>query len=497
MIKRVLWLLLALVLLLAAAVAANTLRQGSRQLDVPVASPLAVDEQAVAEKLAGAIRFKTISSLTDAELNKDQFLALHEYLQQRFPLVHSKLKREVVGGLSLLYTWPGRDAQAAPIALMAHQDVVPIEPGTEAMWTSAPFAGEIRNGHVWGRGSWDDKGNLIAQMEAVEMLLASGFQPRQTIYLVAGADEEVNGLRGAAQIARLLAERKVKLDFVIDEGLFIGEGFISGLDKPAAVIGIAEKGYLSAALRATGVPGHAAAPPPPGKTAISALSVALRNLDEAQLPAELSGVAREMFETLAPEMSGFQRVALSNLWLFGPLVQLQLEKGAATNAMLRTTTALTIVQAGNKDNVIPGQADAVVNYRILPGESRQSVLQHVKATVGPGIQVTEMAGATDPTAISPTGAASFRLLQRTLRSLFPGMIVTPGLYTAGSDSHHFTGLSDNIYRFTPVRVKAEDLQRLHGTNERLATANLAELVRFYHQLLRNASQAPAASSPSP
>jgi carboxypeptidase PM20D1 len=187
-------------------------------------------------------------------------------------------------------------------------------------------------------------------------------------------------------------------------------------------------------------------------------------------------------------MSGFQRVALSNLWLFGPLVQSQLEKGAATNAMLRTTTALTIVQGGNKDNVIPGQADAVVNFRILPGETRQTVLQHVKATVGDGVEVRELDGATDPTAISPTSAAAFQMLQRTLRSLYPDTIVTPALYAAGSDSHHFTGLSDNIYRFTPVRVKAEDLPRLHGTNERLATANLAELVRFYHQLIQNASQ---------
>jgi carboxypeptidase PM20D1 len=343
----------------------------------------------------------------------------------------------------------------------------------------------VRDGHVWGRGAWDDKGNLIAQMEAVEMLLEAGFRPRQTVYLISGADEEVSGLRGAQQIARLLEARKVKLDFILDEGLFIAEGLLPGLARPTAVIGVAEKGYLSVALKAKGPPGHASAPPPPGHTAIAKLSAALRRLDEEQLPAAMQGVAREMFETLAPEMGGFQRVALSNLWLFGPLVQRQLERSGGTNAMLRTTTALTIVQAGNKDNVIPGQAEAVVNFRILPGETRQSVLQHVREKVGEGIELRELPGAVDPTGVSPTQAPSYQQLQRTLRSLFPEVIVTPALYVAGSDSHHFTGLTENIYRFSPVRVKPEDLPRLHGTNERIAVANLGELVRFYHQLLRN------------
>jgi carboxypeptidase PM20D1 len=484
-IKRVLLFVLALVVLLAAAVAVNTVRQGSRQLEVPPAPALALDDQAVAEKLAGALRFQTVSSLTDPELNAAEFRNLQAYLQQRFPKLHATLRREVVGGLSLLYTWKGSDPTAKPIALMAHQDVVPIEPGTEAQWQAGPFAGEIRDGYVWGRGAWDDKGNLVAQMQAVETLLEAGFQPRQTVYLIAGADEEVSGLRGALQIARLLESRQVKLDFVIDEGLFIADGMMPGVARPTALIGIAEKGYTSVVLKAKGTPGHASAPPPTGQTAISKMSVALRRLDEEQLPAEIKGVAREMFETLAPEMSGFQRVALSNLWLFGPLVRPQLEKAGSTNAMLRTTTALTVVHAGNKDNVIPGQAEATVNFRIMPGETRATVLQHVRDKVGPDFELSELAGAVDPTGVSPTQAPSFQLLNRTVRSLFPDVVVTPALYVAGSDSHHFTRLTDNIYRFSPVRVQSADLRRLHGTNERMAVANLGELVRFYHQLLRN------------
>jgi carboxypeptidase PM20D1 len=485
MLKRAALAILALLLLLAAAVAINTLRQGSRQLQVPPAPPLAVDEKGVADKLSGAIRFRTVSSLTDPDLNKDQFQAFHAFLEQRFPRVHASLKREVVGGLTLLYTWEGTDPKAKPIALLAHHDVVAIEPGTESRWQAGPFDGTVKDGFVWGRGAWDDKGNLIAQMEAIEMLLASGFQPRQTVYLVSGADEEVGSLRGAAQVARLFKDRGVRLDFIIDEGLFIGQGFIPGLQPPAAVIGIAEKGYLSVVLKVGGAAGHSSAPPPRGESAIAMMSAALRRLDDEQLPAALRGVAREMFETLAPELSGFQRVALSNLWLFGPVVQAQLEKSASMNTMLRTTTALTMVNGGVKDNVIPAQAEATVNFRILPGESRESVMQHVRAKTGERFELYALPGSAEPTPITPTSSSSYKLLERTVRSLFPDTIVTPGLYVAASDSRVFVDVADHIYRFSPVRVTREDLPRLHGTNERIASANLVELVRFYHQLLRN------------
>jgi carboxypeptidase PM20D1 len=491
MIKRILLSLLALLLLLVAAVVANTLRQGSRQLDVPPAEPLAVDGKGVAETLAASLRFRTVSSYDDPRLNADQFLALHAYLQQRFPKTHAALKREVVGGLSLLYTWQGSDAGAKPILLMAHQDVVPIAPGTEATWQAVPFAGEVKDGFVWGRGAWDDKANLIAQMEAVEMLLAAGFQPRQTVYLAFGADEEVGGQRGAFEIAKLLQSRGVRLDFIIDEGLLITEGILPGLDKPAALIGIAEKGYLSVALKVPATPGHSSMPPPKGQTAIAMMSEALRRLDDQQLPAAMRGVAREMFETVAPEMSGFNRFALTNLWLFGPLVQAQLEKGASTNAMLRTTTALTVFHSGNKDNVIPGQAEATVNFRLLPGDTREHVMQHVKDTVAnPRFELTALPFSSEPSPVTPTRSDSYQLIGRTVRSLFPGTIVSPGLMVGATDSRHFTAISDHIYRFSPVRARAQDLPRFHGTDERIAIDNLAELVRFYHQLLRNAATAP-------
>ena len=484
MLKRLLLGLVALFALLVLMVAVNTWRQGSRQVDVPPLAPIALDEKAAGESLSAAIRARTVSSRDDAALNADQFQALHAHLQARYPKLHAALKREVVAGLSLLYTWPGSDPSAKPILLMAHQDVVPIAPGTEKDWQVEPFAGTLKDGFVWGRGSWDDKANLIAQMEAVEMLVASGFKPRRTIYLAFGADEEVGGLRGAKAMAALLAERKVQLDFVIDEGLLITEGVMPGLKPPAALIGVAEKGYMSVQLEATATPGHSSMPPPPGQSAIAMMSAALKQLDDHQLPAGITGVAQEMFATVAPEMSGFGRVALSNLWLFGPLVQKQLEGGASTNAMLRTTTALTIVNAGNKDNVLPGRAEATVNYRLLPGDSQAGVLAHVKQTVAnERIGIKVLPGATEPSKVAPTSSDSYKLIERTVRELFPGTLVAPGLMIGGTDSQHFGQVSDHIYKFSPVRARAEDLPRFHGTNERISTSNQAELIRFYHRLL--------------
>ncbi len=489
MIKRILLGVLALLALIVLAVAVNTLRQGSRQIDVAPLAPISVDEQAAAESLAAAVRAKTVSSATDATLNADQFALLQAHLQSRYPLLHAKLKREVVGGLSLLYTWPGSDPAAQPILLMAHQDVVPIAPGTEKDWLAEPFAGTIKDGFVWGRGAWDDKVNLISQMEAVEMLIASGFQPKRTVYLAYGADEEVGGLRGAKAIAALLAERKVKLDFILDEGLLITEGVLPGLKPPGAVVGIAEKGYLSVGLHAQATPGHSSIPPPAGTSAIAMMSAALTRLDEHQFPAKIEGVAREMFESVAPEMNAVNRVALSNLWLFGPIVKKQLEAGASTNAMLRTTTALTIVNAGNKENVLPGRADATVNFRLLPGTTRDDVMAHVKQTVANDrVSAERLPGSAEPSKVASTDSASYRLIERTIRELFPDTIVAPGLMVGGTDSQHFADVSDHIYKFSPVRAKPEDLPRFHGTNERITIANLAELIRFYHRLVQQAAQ---------
>ncbi|MEI6803025.1 MAG: M20 family peptidase [Burkholderiales bacterium] len=496
MIRKIALGLLAVLVLLVAVLGINTARKGSRQLVVAPLAAAKVDEAGAAARLAEAVRLHTVSSRDDAALNTDQFKQFHALLQARFPKVHATLKRELVGDLNLLYTWQGTDPKARPIMFMAHQDVVPIAPGTEGDWQVAPFAGEIKDGFVWGRGSWDDKGNLMSELEAVEQLLASGFQPERTVYLAFGADEEVGGLRGAAKIAALLKERKVQLDFVIDEGLLVLDGILPGLTKPAAMIGVAEKGYMSVVLKMAATPGHSSMPPPKGTSAIAMMSAALKRLDDEQLPGGLRGIAGEMFDTLAPEMGGFSRVALSNLWLFGPVVQKQLEGASSTNAMLRTTTALTIVNAGNKENVLPGRAEATVNFRILPGDTKEQVLEHMRTQVSKAVssdkfELFALPGAVNASKVAPTDSNQYRLLNTTIREVFPDALVAPGLMIAGTDSIHYGQISDHVFKFSPVRANAEDLKRFHGTNERLSAANYADAIRFYLRLIGQGSKAQA------
>lgn len=228
MFKRIALLLLTVVIVLAVVLGVNTMRHGSRQFASQPVPAITVDEKGVADRLSAAIRLRTISSFEDSTQNADEFLKLHTTLESSFPNIHKTLTREVVGTLNLLYTWQGSDPSLPAIMLIAHQDVVPISPGTEKDWKADPFAGEIKSGEVWGRGAWDDKGNLITQMEAIEMLIAEGFQPKRTILLAYGADEETSGDRGAARIAATLKSHGIKIDFIIDEGLLVTKASCRG-----------------------------------------------------------------------------------------------------------------------------------------------------------------------------------------------------------------------------------------------------------------------------
>jgi carboxypeptidase PM20D1 len=411
-----------------------------------------------------------------------EFRRFHAMLESSFPKLHASLKLEKIGDLSLLYTWQGTDPAALPVMLMAHQDVVPVAPGTEEKWAEPPFSGVVRDGYVWGRGAWDDKGNLMAIMEAVEMLAAQGFKPKRTVYLAFGHDEEIGGTKGAAAIGALLKQRDVRLEFVLDEGLLITEGIFKPLPKPLAWIGVAEKGYLTVDLQVAGTPGHSSMPPQ--QSAIGILSTALARLETEPMPASIGGVTGPMLQALAPELGPLQRITMSNLWLFSPVVMRELAKAPSSNAMLRTTTALTVVQAGEKDNVMPGLAGASVNFRLLPGDTIANVVERTQRLAGPDVKVTPRPGsAVEASPVSSATGKGYRTIERVVRELFPDTIVAPGLMIAATDTRHMQAIAKDVYRFSPVRAKPEDLSRFHGTDERLSVSNYGEMIRFFHRLL--------------
>jgi carboxypeptidase PM20D1 len=486
LVRNIAMLLLAAVVAVAAIVVFNAVNLRSRQISVSPLTPVPVDEQAAAKRLSTAIRFKTISDFNAPDQNADAFAKLHTHIAASFPAFHAAARREIVGKYSLLYTWDGSDPKAAPIALLAHQDVVPISPGTENDWQAPPFDGTIRDGFIWGRGSWDDKGSLFAILEAAEQLAKEGFRPRQTIYFAFGHDEEVSGQRGAKAIASLLAARNVKLDFVLDEGLLILDGVLKGIDKPVALIGVAEKGYATLQLTANATPGHSSLPP--HETAIGTMSVALTRLEQHQMPAQIGGTMLDMLNTLAPEMNTVNRLVLANLWLFKPLATREMSRTPTTDASIRTTTALTIFNAGNKDNVLPGYAEAAVNFRLLPGDTQATVTDHVRRTIdNDKITIEPSAINTDPPPVTGTTSFAYRALNQTIREVFPGAVVAPGLLISATDSRNYTDITDKIFRFLPIRVKQEDLSRFHGTNERLSISGYADMIRFYRRLIQNAA----------
>lgn len=482
--RNIILLLIAAIVILAAVLVANAWRKSSQQIAVAPVAPVIIDEQAAAQRLGAAVRLQTIASATDADQSADAFRALHDLIAASFPAFHAAAKREIVANYSLLYTWEGSDPKAAPIALLAHQDVVPIAPGTEGDWQVPPFSGAVKDGFIWGRGSWDDKGNLFSMLEAVEQLVKENFRPKRTVYLAFGHDEEVSGKRGAMAMSKLLQSRGVRLDFVFDEGLLITEGILKGVDKPVALIGVAEKGYVTLDLSTTATPGHSSLPP--RTTAIGTLSAALARLEANPFPAAIKSVMRETLQTAAPEMDFSSRVALSNLWLLEPLVRRQMEKTAQTASAIRTTTALTIFNAGNKENVLPGRAAATVNFRLLPGETEESVVARVRSIIADDrVKVTPKPGNTNPPPVTSTASQSYQAVNRTIREIFPDAMVVPGLMVAATDSRNYLDVTDSIFRFSPVRANAEDLSRFHGTNERLSVANYADMIRFYRRLMQN------------
>ncbi len=487
MIKRIFYEILGVILLLAIIVAVRTISNKPAQRTVDMVKLPQIDIDNALESLSQAIKKITIADAKDALLNEDWFLELHKHLQSRYPLFYANTELEVINDLSLLFKWQGSNPDLKPIGLMAHQDVVPIAPGTEEHWEVDPFSGEIKDGFIWGRGALDDKSSLIAIFEAAELLMEEGFASERTIYFIFGADEEVTGQRGAKPIADLFAERDIQPEFILDEGMAMLDGIVDGVDNLVAAIGIAEKGYLTLKLEVEATPGHSSMPPARNESAIAQISTALTKLDAQRMPAKIDGVVKQMLTEIAPEMGGVSRVALSNLWLFGPLVKSQLQSADRMNAAMRTTTALTIINAGNKENVLPGRAEATVNFRLLPGDTDKTVVDFVRRTIGnENIKISVVDGYAAPSSISSTDSKAYDVLQQSILEVFPNAVLMPSLVLAATDSRHFEGVADDVYRFSPMRMTADLLEGVHGTNERLYADNLGEMIAFYYRIMVNA-----------
>jgi len=437
-----------------------------------------LDASLAAERLAAAVRIQTITPDAEHPERTEAMRALHRYLEFEFPGVHRTMEREVVAELSLLYRWPGSDPTAEPVLLSAHMDVVPVEPGTEADWTRSPFSGEIVDGVIWGRGTMDDKTGVIGLMSAAEQLIEAGFVPTRTIVIALGHDEEVGGTQGARAIADLLEQRDERFVFALDEGGAIVSEAIPGLDRQAAMVGVAEKGYANIEVTVAGEGGHASMPPKTG--AIGRLANAIDRIEDEPMPAAIEGPTRMMLEAFAPHMRMDMRIALSNLWVLSPIIERVLASKPPSNATLRTTITPTMLDAGIAPNVLASQAGATFNARIAPGQTVEDVLEHMREVVDdPQVEVDCPVKCWNPSAVSDVDSEGFSAVKRAISHVFPDVITVPYLVVGATDSRHYAVVARDTFRFLPLRMRAKDRVRMHGTDEQNTIEGFADAVRFY------------------
>lgn len=481
--KKFIFSLLVIIVILGAILVyrANTVFE-DRQFE-PAAGlvEVAVDEQQAIRRFSEALTFPTISYDDRTNFDAEAFVGFRNFLKEAYPLVHQNAELTVVNGYNLVYRIAGSDPSLEPVLFMGHMDVVPVEDITLEEWTHPPFSGTVADGVIWGRGSVDDKYTVISLMEAMELLIAENAQPRRTIYFAFGYDEEVGGKDGAASVAKYFADQGITFEYVMDEGGAIIEGMTEGLDRPLAVIGVSEKGYVNLVLTVNAPGGHSSQPPP--QTALGILSRAIVRVEDDPFPASLD-YTYMTFEYIGVEMPFATRLAMGNLWLFSPLVERTLLQNKDDAAAMRTTTAATMASGSPKSNILPTRATAVINFRILPGETVESVKERVIGLIDDDrVEVSAEFG-TDPSPVSPTDSRGFELIASTIRGMDEDIIVAPYMVRGGTDAKYFYAVSPNVYRFMMIRIDPSTIGYIHGIDEHVAAADYIEAIRFYYNLIR-------------
>jgi len=458
-----------------------------RQIEPAAAyAPIRIDEDGAVQRFSQALTFQTVSHDDRSRFDARAFRDFHEFLRAAYPMVHQQAERTVVSDFSLVYRLEGSDPSLQPVLFMSHFDVVPVEERTLGEWTYPPFSGTVADGVIWGRGSVDDKIGVMALLESLEALLAEGFRPQRPLYFAFGHDEEVGGGDGAARVAEHFERQGIRFDFVLDEGGALTQGMLQGVERPVAVVGVSEKGYVNLVLSVEAPGGHSSQPPE--QTALGILARAIVRVEENPFPARLDYLL-PTFEAIGAFMPFGSRLAMSNLWLLSPLVKRQLLQDKDSAAGIRTTTAATMASGSPKSNILPTRASAVINFRILPGETVDSVRQRVVDLINDDrVQVRTEFG-TDPSPVSPTDSRGYGIVASMIRAMDDRALVAPYMVRGGTDAKFFYGLSPNVYRFLPVYTDAETIKYIHGIDEHLSVEDYLGAIRFYYHVLRRAAEA--------
>ena len=443
-----------------------------------------IDGDAAVQRFARALTFETVSYDDRSHFDAETFRAFHRYLESQYPLVHARAERTLVNGYSLLYRLAGSDPSLAPVLFMGHFDVVPVDEVTLGEWTQPPFAGVVADGAIWGRGAMDDKISVIGLLEAMEQALAEGWRPQRSVYLAFGHDEEVGGKDGAQRVAEYLEGQGLAFDFVMDEGGAMTRGLLEDIEGPLAIIGISEKGYVNLVLSVKAAGGHSSQPPP--HTALGILARTIVKVEDSPFPARLDGMMLTANE-IGYAMPFTKRLALANLWLTAPLVKTMLLASPSAASGIRTTTAATMATGSPKSNILPTLATATFNFRILPGETSESVRQRVVELIDDDRVDVRAEYAIDPSPVSPIDSRGYRLIAGNILAMEPEAMVAPYMVRGGTDARYFYRLSPNVYRYLPVRIDSETAHQIHGIDEHIPVEDFLQAVGYYYNLLQQAA----------
>lgn len=480
--KKIGYTFLFIIVLLVAAITVNTVRSVSERTSGLRPRSLPVRDTAAVTHLQAAVHIASVSYEDSAQAGLPYMDTLIGFLERTYPEVFRTLENERINGHSLLFRWKGSEPALKPVLFYAHMDVVPVETGTDHGWSFDPFHAAFDADTVRGRGCIDDKAGIIGLMEGVSRLVRKSFHPKRDIYIAFGHDEEIGGKNGAAEIARTLRERNIKLEWLLDEGGMVAVNMVPFVDPPVALVMTSEKGYMTVEISAEGKGGHSSFPPP--ETPVDVINSALTRLHEHPLDRKIIPSLEGFMKYTGPEMRFPFNVLFANRWLFGRVILGEYEKIPEANAMIRTTFACTILQGGVKENVIPSHVKAILNVRLLPGDRGEDVFAELKKIIHDERVSMKILGRQDEATRSASlEADGYSKIKSCVRTVFPDAVVAPSISIAATDSRYFLGLADDIYRFLPVRMNRSILSGMHGTDERIGANEFMETIGFYEALL--------------
>ncbi len=449
-----------------------------------------MEKELILQRFADIVSFRTLSHDNGTKEQIAPFIELGEYLKTAYPKVHSTMKRRQLDGGSFMYKWEAKEAKLPPFAILAHMDVVPVE--EPEAWVHPPFEGYTDGETIWGRGVNDDKCAVGASLEACEELIGQGFEPNRDIYLLFGHNEEDVMCKhsGAKMMAKILEEEKVELEFVWDEGGAIILDPPMGLTQPAAMIGIAEKGFGDLKITVSGEGGHAAEPPT--HTSLGDLGSLLSQIQAHPMKAKLIPAVEGMLKVFGKNTGGVLGFALRNMNLCKPLVINILGKNNLTSAMVRTTIVPTICKVGTASNVLPQTSSAVLNVRLLPGDTLEDVKNHIMA-LARKIKIEdklsfETLSYSEPVRETNSSTATYQILSEMFREQFKGVLIAPYLVTGATDSREYAKVAKDIFRIYPFKLTTEELSTMHGTNENIKVESYLFGIRCYMDFIKRQNE---------